>query len=1184
MPWEGSPARSHSSSAAAAACAGECTHRREFTVIGGGYHGDECKPSGKESLLTPNRHHGDHAKNTAPGSAPSAAHQQPANGAATRGAAINVDNLGNGIAAFQEKLASISSPFFGGASSAANPGGGGSGGGAGSASSPPSLASHLGSHAMVLLMAIVSLLMSAICLALVLSLPTQQPPQLAEQLQAENGSSSPAFQPHDLSQPGAPSLNGSRREIIAERHDDYRIRNHDAMSSGMTTGGSDHRGGDDVPAAAPGNADAARLVSSSPVTSDAAAIVGIPSSSSSSSRSSRSSGDSLRGGGGTGGGSGGGGSDDADGDSSSANSGGDGDRSRPNAGDGGGSYPVEASASAVATATAMLMAPAAAPKFLEPAAAPLSGIAVVARLEQTEAAGGEAGEVGEVGEDGKGTAAVARLEQGDPDAAGEVGVGGKGTAAVAAGTGVRGAGGMMRGATAGGATEIATETETASETQTVTETETETETEPAMEAPTTATAGLPPVDALIDTGAQTVAADSADSWDGVQAIVHITTSVLPLALQRLCQASALAALHNVTVGALWDVRPHSSTPASTSSSSGGSGAANDPPLVPFSALLTPPKGVVVRTSLPAGMVVAAGGRRIRVERRGGAENGGEDFGIASVKGRCWEKENEPWSPLLLPMAVYVPRHLGRAMAATSPCGVYEETMTCYQSLQPAAAVQAMVEGEDVGRARKTIGVLLEDPKHTGTTPPPPCASASKHLPTCLTRNLTTLFLYNPSLDFTLAAASPPLPALSVSSAFHPNRAPLLPSVALWRAKHCREDDMEGSARVAVACSQRLLAELFLLSDAPSLIYTHKSPAFAFIVARGSTRQSRGLARAFDVVQPSLCTAGCPKPLLENKFAKHMIVDESLNALYCALPKVGNTSWKLWFRLMKLRGNFSAFHSFGKGGTGDGAAAAGAGGGTGAEPAGEAAKKTETAAPAPAAAAAAEGPAALNITTEDFKMIHQRGFNGITELPQLTEEGAIRFITRRDVFRFTFVRNPLTRATSAYLDKFVHARNFTNEGDPRLYWADAMFGNTTRLGAVLERHPSGNFSFAEFLALVEEALKGDADAVENHIDKQIGLCGLDRVHYDFVGRFESMSADVGAVMRQLNTSDLGIFQKGKSLQLTGADQKSAQLYDKALLERAKRIYRDDMRIPFNAIRYGIPEALKQYASQATTAVR
>ncbi|CAI5492681.1 unnamed protein product [Closterium sp. Naga37s-1] len=1107
--------------------------------------------------------------------------------------------------------------------------------------------------------------------------------------------------------------------------------------------------------------------------------------------------------------------------------------------------------------------------------------------------------------------------------------------------------------------------------------------------------------------------------------LQTSTSVLPLALQRLCQASALSTLHNITVGVLWHLRPHTPPPASREAAT----ATETPPPVPFSALLVPPQGVAVRVSLPAGVV--AEGKRLQVQQGDGTE----DFGIAPVKRKCGEREEEEWSPLMLPMEVYVPRSLARAMstqkqeeafestrkqdewsplmllmevyapcslaramastgpcrlydetmrhppahagaaagsnhpfilysvcvrvspflppgihrpmpalqpaatiplystmcvcvsplsslqASTGPCRLYDETMRCYQSLQPSAAVQAMVDGEDVGRVRATTGVLLEvsllgwgtpnnleprvlphhapmpssspraslppsplpslfplrflsysslqDPKVSGATAAAASCPNAKLLPTCLIRNLTSLFLRHPSLDFTLAAASPPLPARSVASAFHPNRAPLLPHTAAWRVEHCG-DGGAGSADIATACYQRLvrpflhstltappaaawrggqcreggsadiatpcyqrlvsaclqasvhpnraprlprcmagralwgqrecryrhslqpktasraipacrrpfthfhaqvarrllrcgarvnpaiprlsrgtqalppsspslppsspslppsspslppsspslppsspslppspppqpppasrafsacrrpfahlhsqvarllircgarvnpaiprlsrgtqalppsspslppsspslppsspslppsspslppsspslppsspslppspppqpppasrafsacrrpfahlhsqvarllircgarLAELFLLADAPSLIFTHKSPAFTFVVARGSTRQSRGLEGAFRVVQPALCAAACPKPLLENKFAQHMIVDESLKVLYCALPKVGNTSWKLWFRLMKLRGNYSEFHSFNKtssdnnaGSSANGTAAADAGvGGT------AAAEGTA----APAAAAAASEPAAINITTEDFKMIHLRGLNGLTELPDLHEEAAIRFITRRDVFRFTFVRNPLTRATSAFLDKFVHARNFTNEGDARLYWADAMFGQTKQLKKMLKEHPTSEFSFAEYLVLVEEALKGDADTIENHIDKQIDLCALDRVHYDFVGRFENMSADVAAVMRQLNTSDLGIFQKGKSLQLTGADQRSAQLYDKDSLERANRIYSDDMSIPFNAIRYDIPEALKQVAAR------
>lgn len=56
-----------------------------------------------------------------------------------------------------------------------------------------------------------------------------------------------------------------------------------------------------------------------------------------------------------------------------------------------------------------------------------------------------------------------------------------------------------------------------------------------------------------------------------------------------------------------------------------------------------------------------------------------------------------------------------------------------------------------------------------------------------------------------------------------------------------------------------------------------------------------------------------------------------------------------------------------------------------------------------------------------------------ELPGLQhwfdEAEAIRMATRRDLFKFTIVRNPFVRAVSAYLDKHVRG----GEQKSRAYW-------------------------------------------------------------------------------------------------------------------------------------------------------
>ncbi|GJP67473.1 hypothetical protein CLOP_g24293 [Closterium sp. NIES-67] len=651
-----------------------------------------------------------------------------------------------------------------------------------------------------------------------------------------------------------------------------------------------------------------------------------------------------------------------------------------------------------------------------------------------------------------------------------------------------------------------------------------------------------------------------DSWDGVQMIVHIKAHTLPACLLMLCQAQAYAALQRMALGVLWDTRSSHLLPG-----------------VHLRDLFLPPN-LPLRTRLPPGWAGAQGGKVV-AERAGKKE----EFQLIRVRLQCADAGRRPLAFHSPSFALLVSQHATPLLRhGVRACQHASEMERCYRALQPTAHVKRLLARENVKRTRASVGLLVEDPRYSRMRVPS-CPSKAP-MSACAVRRLTASFLSHPAMDFTVAAATVPAHAVIAADSFHPSRAPHLPFAAFVRALDCApfegmpggwearvggewsvrrkgKSDHELTLAEAVRCTQFLAAELLLLTEAPSLLYSFPSPALNLIMARAAVR-----TRSFHLMQPSLCSAPCPPALLKQKFAEHMIVDEELKVAYCALPKVANTSWKLWFRLFRVKGNATAAFGIEPPSTdsadASAAAAAAAAGGAGAADGG-----------------AAEGGsgAGLKLGSREFKAIHVAGSNGITELAELGEREAVRYLTRRDVVRFTFVRNPYTRVASAFLDKVVKARDFLNNGSARLYWANALFKRAPQYESMMARHPDGNFSFPEFVQLTEGALQHPP--TDNHIDTQVDLCALDAIKYDFVGRFESMMDDVRWVMQRLGTEPYGVFDSGHTLQATDADKRIAGLYDKVTFDTVTQAYARDMHIPFNNIDYEPPKLLARMNSKA-----
>jgi hypothetical protein len=152
----------------------------------------------------------------------------------------------------------------------------------------------------------------------------------------------------------------------------------------------------------------------------------------------------------------------------------------------------------------------------------------------------------------------------------------------------------------------------------------------------------------------------------------------------------------------------------------------------------------------------------------------------------------------------------------------------------------------------------------------------------------------------------------------------------------------------------------------------------------------------------------------------------------------------------------------------------------------------------------------------------------------------RSVLAEDFFRFTFVRNPYTRALSCYLEKFAE-----NEYErARL---------SPQLGLDLSVIPS----FEEFLIAVREQPAGSRDI---HWEGQAFLLRPNAMKYTFIGRFEQFGSHWKKVFEYLGLPAAGQAQMRHS---TDASSRLSAHYGWRERALVREIYMED----FLAFGYG-----------------
>lgn len=146
------------------------------------------------------------------------------------------------------------------------------------------------------------------------------------------------------------------------------------------------------------------------------------------------------------------------------------------------------------------------------------------------------------------------------------------------------------------------------------------------------------------------------------------------------------------------------------------------------------------------------------------------------------------------------------------------------------------------------------------------------------------------------------------------------------------------------------------------------------------------------------------------------------------------------------------------------------------------------------------------------------------------------LTDASYFRFSFVRNPYTRVTSAFLNKF-------NINHPK----------RARYMGKLGLPPDRELSFLEFLRIVSET---DPGRLNKHWMPLSLVLQADRINYDFIGRFENFSEDLNDVLMKIYKAPYEDARFRRAHHAVNAGNKISDLIgfeEKALIEK---IYAQD----------------------------
>jgi hypothetical protein len=163
-----------------------------------------------------------------------------------------------------------------------------------------------------------------------------------------------------------------------------------------------------------------------------------------------------------------------------------------------------------------------------------------------------------------------------------------------------------------------------------------------------------------------------------------------------------------------------------------------------------------------------------------------------------------------------------------------------------------------------------------------------------------------------------------------------------------------------------------------------------------------------------------------------------------------------------------------------------------------------------------------------------------ELPRPEDLGwnAVTAMLSGEAFRFTFVRDPIPRVESAYVDKIVRLPN-------------DRFRNKIRRVLELPKDHDQELTFDQFVAALEtqKPIRMDPHWRPQHLNVMHPL-----IEYDLVGRLETFSADLARVREAVGFPDVPVPMRNRT-------KREGSLFDGRpdLLRKVRDIYATDLEL-------------------------
>jgi hypothetical protein len=182
---------------------------------------------------------------------------------------------------------------------------------------------------------------------------------------------------------------------------------------------------------------------------------------------------------------------------------------------------------------------------------------------------------------------------------------------------------------------------------------------------------------------------------------------------------------------------------------------------------------------------------------------------------------------------------------------------------------------------------------------------------------------------------------------------------------------------------------------------------------------------------------------------------------------------------------------------------------------------------------------LPVTLSDLH-VHQLLYSPFLHPYQLPDEMVESIFESPEFFRFLFVRDPIDRIISAYLDKIV---NIDNPERPIIQ-------------QILGKREKETITLVEFLSAIKSQTVREMNL---HWKPQTAIALWPRIQYDFVGRLEQFSSDVEAVFKRITgkpAAESIVIRSIRHHATNASDVSDEYLKDKAAKDLIEEIYADD----------------------------